>query len=67
MASDPLVNSVSPVGSYPPTSYLSSQLKAGDQFPYNPGKAKSLLSANGWKVNSGGVSTCVKPGDAPGD
>jgi peptide/nickel transport system substrate-binding protein len=56
-----------PVGSYPPTSYLSSQLKAGDQFPFNPTKAKSLLADNGWKVNAGGVSTCVKPGTAAGD
>jgi peptide/nickel transport system substrate-binding protein len=57
---------VGPVGSYPPT-YLSAQGKAGDPFPYNPAKAKSLLSANGWKVNPGGVSTCVKPGTAAGD
>jgi peptide/nickel transport system substrate-binding protein len=57
---------VGPVGSYPAT-YLSSQGKAGDPFPYNPGKAKSLLTSNGWKVNAGGVSTCVKPGTAAGD
>src|SRR5215469_1055699 len=56
-----------PIGSYPATSYLSSQLKAGDQFPYNQAKAKSLLAGNGWKVNPGGVSTCVKPGSAAGD
>jgi peptide/nickel transport system substrate-binding protein len=58
---------VGPVGNYPATSYLSPQGKAGDPFPYNPGKAKSLLTANGWKVNPGGVSTCVKPGTAAGD
>jgi peptide/nickel transport system substrate-binding protein len=58
---------VGPVGSYPPTSYLSAQGKAGDPFPYNPAKAKSLLSGNGWKVNPGGVSTCVKPGTVAGD
>jgi peptide/nickel transport system substrate-binding protein len=58
---------VGPVGDYPATSYLSSQGKAGDPFPYNPGRAKSLLTANGWKVNAGGVSTCVKPGTAAGD
>jgi peptide/nickel transport system substrate-binding protein len=57
---------VGPVGSYPAT-YLSSQGKAGDPFPYNPGKAKSLLTSNGWKVNPGGVSTCIKPGTAAGD
>jgi peptide/nickel transport system substrate-binding protein len=58
---------VGPVGDYPATSYLSSQSKAGDPFPYSPSKAKSLLTANGWKVNAGGVSTCVKPGTAAGD
>jgi peptide/nickel transport system substrate-binding protein len=57
---------VGPVGSYPAT-YLSPQGKAGDPFPYNPTKAKSLLASNGWKVNPGGVSTCVKPGTAAGD
>jgi peptide/nickel transport system substrate-binding protein len=58
---------VGPVGSYPATTYLSAQGKAGDPFPYNPTKAKSLLASNGWKVNAGGVSTCVKPGTAAGD
>ena len=58
---------VGPVGDYPATQYLSAQGKAGDPFPYNPGKAKSLLSGNGWKVTPGGVSTCVKPGTAAGD
>jgi peptide/nickel transport system substrate-binding protein len=58
---------VGPVGSYPVTNYLSSQAKAGNPFPYNPGKAKSLLASNGWKVVAGGTSTCVKPGTAAGD
>ena len=58
---------VGPVGNYPATTYLSPQGKAGDPFPYNPTKAKSLLSNNGWKVTPGGTSTCVKPGTAAGD
>jgi peptide/nickel transport system substrate-binding protein len=58
---------VGPVGSFPATNYLSAQGKSGDPFPYNPSKAMSLLASNGWKVNSGGVSTCVKPGTAAGD
>ncbi|HEX4659532.1 MAG TPA: ABC transporter substrate-binding protein [Streptosporangiaceae bacterium] len=57
---------VGPVGTFPSTSFLSPQGKAGDPFPYNPSKAKSLLTSNGWKVNPGGVSTCVKPGTAAG-
>jgi peptide/nickel transport system substrate-binding protein len=58
---------VGPVGSDPVTPYLSAQGKAGDPFPYNPAKAKSLLAGNGWKVVPGGTTTCVKPGTATGD
>jgi peptide/nickel transport system substrate-binding protein len=58
---------VGPVGSSPVTQWLSSKGKAGDPFPFNPGKAKSLLASNGWKVVPNGVSTCVKPGTAAGD
>jgi peptide/nickel transport system substrate-binding protein len=58
---------VGPVGNTPVTQWLSSKGKAGDPYPYNPGKAKSLLTSNGWKVVPNGVSTCVKPGTAAGD
>ena len=37
------------------------------RFPYDPIKAKSLLTSNSWKVAPGGVTTCVKPGTAAGD
>jgi peptide/nickel transport system substrate-binding protein len=50
---------VGPVGNNPPSKWLSSQGKAGDPFPYNPSKAKSLLTDNGWTVNAGGVTTCT--------
>jgi len=33
-------------------------------FPYNPGKAASILTAHGWKVVPNGKTTCVKPGTA---
>ncbi len=56
-----------PVGNTPVTQYLSPQGKSGDPFPFNPAKAKSLLTSNGWKVVPNGVSTCVKPGTAAGD
>jgi peptide/nickel transport system substrate-binding protein len=58
---------VGPVGSSPVTSWLSSQGKTGDPYPFNPSKAKSLLADNGWKVVPNGTSTCVKPGAAAGD
>ncbi len=52
---------VGPVGNTPVTSFLSPKGKQGDPFPYNPAKAKSLLTSHGWKVVPGGVSTCVTP------
>jgi peptide/nickel transport system substrate-binding protein len=58
---------VGPVGASPVTSWLSSQGKTGDPYPFNPSKAKSLLVDNGWKVVPNGTSTCVKPGTAAGD
>ena len=36
--------------------------KAGDPFPYNPAKAKSLLTSHGWKVVPDGVSHLREPG-----
>jgi peptide/nickel transport system substrate-binding protein len=50
-----------PVGNTPVTHYLSPQQKGGPIFPYNPGKAKSLLSSHGWKVTPNGVTTCTNP------
>ena len=58
---------VGPVGAAPVTNWLSGKGKAGDPYPYNPGRAKGLLADNGWKVVPNGVTTCVKPGTAPGD
>ena len=53
---------VGPVGSTPATQFLSPQAKRdGDPFPYNPGKAKSLLTSHGWNVVPNGVSTCANP------
>jgi peptide/nickel transport system substrate-binding protein len=52
---------VGPVAATPPTSFLSPQGRSGDPFPYNPTKAKSLLTSHGWNVVPGGVSTCTDP------
>jgi peptide/nickel transport system substrate-binding protein len=52
---------VGPVGTVPATQWLSPQGKSGNPFPYNPGKAKSLLTSHGWTVVPSGVSTCSNP------
>ena len=52
---------VGPVANTPVTPFLSSTGKAGDLFPYDPGKAKSLLTSHGWNVVPGGVTTCANP------
>jgi peptide/nickel transport system substrate-binding protein len=58
---------VGPVGSVPATQWLSPQGKAGNPFPFNPTKAKSLLTSHGWKVVPNGVTTCAKPGSGAGE
>ena len=50
-----------PVADAPVTSFLSPKGKAGDAFPYDPARAKSLLASHGWTVIPGGVSTCADP------
>jgi peptide/nickel transport system substrate-binding protein len=43
------------------TNYLSPTGKSGDPWPYNPTKAKSLLTSNGWTVVPNGTTTCTDP------
>jgi peptide/nickel transport system substrate-binding protein len=52
---------VGPVAATPATKWLSAQGKVGNPFPYNPGKAKSLLTSHGWSVSPGGTTTCTDP------
>jgi peptide/nickel transport system substrate-binding protein len=55
------VPTVGPVGTVPVTSYLSPTGKQGDPWPYNPTKAKQLLTSNGWTVVPNGTTTCTDP------
>jgi peptide/nickel transport system substrate-binding protein len=53
---------VGPVADTPVTLFLSPKGKAGNPFPYDPARAKSLLASHGWTVVPNGVSTCANPG-----
>ncbi len=58
---------VGPVPEYPSSSFLSStesENHGNGPYPYSPSAAISLLSAHGWSVKPGGVTTCVRPGTA---
>jgi peptide/nickel transport system substrate-binding protein len=55
------VGTYGPVPSEPPNSFVSKVVK-NNPYPYNPGKAMSLLKAHGWKVVPNGTSTCQSPG-----
>jgi peptide/nickel transport system substrate-binding protein len=52
---------VGPVADTPVTPFLSPKGRQGDPFPFNLGKAKSLLASHGWNVVPDGVSTCASP------
>jgi peptide/nickel transport system substrate-binding protein len=49
------------VGTYPMTKWLSPQARKGLTYPYDPAKAKALLTSHGWHVVPNGVSTCTNP------
>ena len=49
-----------PVATDPVTQWLSPQQK-NNAYPYDPAKAKSLLTSHGWTVNPGGTTTCSTP------
>jgi peptide/nickel transport system substrate-binding protein len=55
------VGTYGPVPVEPPNSFASSTEKS-NPYPYNPGKAISLLKDHGWKVVPNGTSTCQSPG-----
>jgi peptide/nickel transport system substrate-binding protein len=50
-----------PVPSYPTNPYVTKYVK-DNPLPYDPSKAKSLLSSHGWKIVPGGTDTCIRPG-----
>jgi peptide/nickel transport system substrate-binding protein len=55
-----------PVPIDPPSPYVTDAAKQ-NPYPFDPEKAASLLSDNGWTVKPDGVSTCSKPGTGAGE
>ncbi|MGH9066045.1 MAG: ABC transporter substrate-binding protein, partial [Acidimicrobiales bacterium] len=53
-----------PVPAKPVNHFDSPLEKSGGPYPYDPAKAKALLTAHGWKVTPGGTDTCQRPGTA---
>ncbi|MGH7640632.1 MAG: ABC transporter substrate-binding protein [Candidatus Dormibacteria bacterium] len=56
-----------PVPSHPAGPYTSPMEKGGPPYPYNPTRARRLLSSHGWTVKRGGASYCARPGTGPGE
>jgi peptide/nickel transport system substrate-binding protein len=57
------VGTYGPVPVVPQNAFASSYEKA-NPYPYNPDRAKSLLTSHGWKLVPNGTSTCEKPGSS---
>lgn len=56
-----------PVPSVPKNPYVSPYTKSNNTYPYDPGRAKALLTSHGWHVVPEGTTTCVKAGSGPGE
>ncbi|MFG1864142.1 peptide ABC transporter substrate-binding protein [Microbispora bryophytorum] len=54
-----------PVPTKPDSLYLGAAGRT-PQYPYDPKHATELLTANGWTVTPGGVTTCTSPGTGAG-
>lgn len=52
-----------PVPVRPVSKWLSPAAKQGTPYPFDPGKARSLLTGHGW-TEQAGVMTCTRPGTA---
>jgi peptide/nickel transport system substrate-binding protein len=49
-----------------PNPYVAAAEKT-NPYPYDPARAKSLLTAHGWRVVADGQSVCAHPGSAPNE
>jgi peptide/nickel transport system substrate-binding protein len=56
-----------PIPFAPASPLINTAAISKNPYSFSVSSAKSLLSANGWKVAPGGQSTCQKPGTASGE
>jgi peptide/nickel transport system substrate-binding protein len=50
-----------------PGSAIAAGIGRGNPYPYDPSAAIGLLERNGWSVRPSDLSTCARPGTAPGE
>jgi peptide/nickel transport system substrate-binding protein len=60
------VPTYSPVPAQPANPYADAQANV-NPYPYSVSAARQLLSGHGWKVASGGLTTCARPGIGPSE
>jgi peptide/nickel transport system substrate-binding protein len=60
------VPTFSPVPASPANPYADAQAKI-NPYPFSVPAARSLLTAHGWRVVAGGLTTCSRPGSGAGE
>lgn len=55
-----------PVPPLPPSPLVSAATASANPYPFSTAAAARLLTANGWKVEPGGTTSCVTPGTSAG-
>jgi peptide/nickel transport system substrate-binding protein len=60
------VPTYSPVPALPANPYAD-RAAAIDPYPFSVARARALLRAHGWRVQSGGLTACVTPGTGAGE
>ncbi len=60
------VPTYSPVPAQPANPYADRQAYA-NPYPFSISAARAILTAHGWRVRPGGLTTCIHPGQAAGE
>jgi len=56
-----------PIPPAPPSPLVNASAVSTNPYPFSTSAASQLLTANGWKVEPGGATTCQKPGTGTGE